>query len=194
MINPELCRDKTDEELVKLVLENQDYFLCLMLRYREKLMRYVIRISGVRYEDAEDILQDIFIKVYKNLYDFDTGLKFSSWIYRIAHNHTISNYRKAKARGDLTSIDLDNEGVKELASELNVEKNIDRDITKLQVAKILAQLDAKYQEVLILRYLEEKDYNEIADILKKPLGTIATLINRAKKQFKHKALAQNINF
>jgi RNA polymerase sigma-70 factor, ECF subfamily len=194
MINPELCREKSDEELVKLVLENQDYFICLMQRYSDKLIRYIIRISGVSQDDAEDILQDIFIKVYKNLNDFNTGLKFSSWIYRIAHNHTISNYRKAKSRGDLNSIDLDDEGVKELAAELSIQKNIDQEITKVQVGKILNQLDPKYKEVLVLRFLEEKDYNEIADILKKPLGTIATLINRAKKQFKQKALSQNINF
>ncbi|MBU4536457.1 sigma-70 family RNA polymerase sigma factor [Patescibacteria group bacterium] len=87
---------KTDGELVSLVLENSDYFLYLVRRYEQKLTRYIARISNLDKDDIEDVLQDIFIKVYKNLNGFDTSLKFSSWIYRITHNEVISNYRKFK--------------------------------------------------------------------------------------------------
>ncbi|MDD5489902.1 MAG: sigma-70 family RNA polymerase sigma factor, partial [Candidatus Moranbacteria bacterium] len=86
MIEKENCREKTDEEMVALTLKNQDYFACLVERYEPKLMRYIRRISAATQEDAEDLLQDVFVKVYRNLNDFDQKLKFSSWIYRIAHN------------------------------------------------------------------------------------------------------------
>ena len=73
-----------------------------------------------------------------------------------------------------------------------MEKEIDLITDKQLITDILNSLDYKYKEILELKFLEEKDYREISDILKKPLGTIATLINRAKKQFKKELIKQNI--
>ena len=115
---------KTDEELVGLVLQNQDDFLYIMERYQEKLSRYIYRISGLVKEDTEDALQEIFLKVYQNLNDFDTSLKFSSWIYRIAHNHIISNHRKVKARPATVSYDDDPALMSRLFAETNILKEI----------------------------------------------------------------------
>ncbi|PIU78076.1 MAG: hypothetical protein COS72_03485, partial [Candidatus Moranbacteria bacterium CG06_land_8_20_14_3_00_43_56] len=98
MLDKENCGEKTDEELVALTLKNQDFFSCIVERYEAKLTRYIRRISAATQEDAEDLLQEIFVKVYRNLYGFDPSLKFSSWIYRIAHNQVISQWRKTKSR------------------------------------------------------------------------------------------------
>jgi RNA polymerase sigma-70 factor (ECF subfamily) len=143
-------------------------------------------------EEIEDLLQDIFIKVYKNLNSFDQDLKFSSWIYRIAHNEVISSFRLKKRRpwhypGEENNIELTN-----LVSEVNIEKEINDKLTRENIEKLLDRLDEKYSEVLILKYFEEKDYQEISDILKKPLGTVATLLNRAKKEFKKEVEKNNI--
>ena len=62
-----------------------------------------------------------------------------------------------------------------------MEKELERKFTSEEIRNILSKIDAKYKEVLVLRFLEEKDYKEISDILEKPMGTVATLINRAKK-------------
>ncbi|MBT6690999.1 RNA polymerase sigma factor [Candidatus Parcubacteria bacterium] len=177
------CKGKTDEELVSLALGEADYFLCLMKRYEAKLLRYINRIANIRQEDAEDVLQDSFIKVYENLNNFDDKLKFSSWIYRIVHNQVISNFRKLKARPQ--QIDWDSENIlNNLIADFNISREIDREYLSQKVAQVLEELDDKYQEVLILKYLEDKNYQEISDILKKPMGTIATLLSRAKQQFK----------
>jgi len=85
-----------DEEVLKLVIEDLNYFPEIILRYEEKLLKYIIRISSLDLADAENLLQEVFIKVYKNIYDFDSKFSFSSWIYRIAHNVTIDHYRKNK--------------------------------------------------------------------------------------------------
>lgn len=175
---------KTDEELVVLVLENPDYFLYLVRRYEEKLSRYMTRISNLDKDGVEDILQEVFIKVYKNLNGFDTSLKFSSWIYRITHNEVISNYRKFKNK--TTAIRFDSEGgefIKNIADDWDLEKELNLKDLKMDIGLILEKMNLKYREVLILRFLEEKSYSEISDILKKPEGTVATLLNRAKKQF-----------
>ena len=176
--------DKTDNQLVELTLANQDNFLYLMKRYEGKLLAYILRISNVDRDEAEDILQDVFIKTYKNLNSFDINLKFSSWIYRITHNQVISNYRKIQARPQKYTFDVDDEILNNIASDFDIIREIDRSLLRDNIEDILISLDQKFQEVLILRFLEEKDYKEISDILKKPMGTVATLLNRSKKAFR----------
>ncbi|MDD5731840.1 MAG: sigma-70 family RNA polymerase sigma factor [Patescibacteria group bacterium] len=175
---------KKDEEIVKLILKNQDNFVYIVRRYEDKLSRYIKRISGLEKEDVEDLLQDVFIKVYQNLNDFDTSLKFSSWIYRIAHNETISNYRKMKSRPVGVSYDDDPALANQLASKSDFVKEIEKEYDAKVIRKVLAKMDKKYREVLILKFIEEKDYNEISDILQKPIGTVGAMINRGKAQFK----------
>jgi len=174
---------KTDEELAKESLTNEVFYTHLMERYEKKLMRYVVRLVSLTKEDAEEIVQDVFIKTYRNLNDFDPALKFSSWIYRIAHNETISKLRKMKARPQVVDAE-DNKQLEKIASEMDAEQELDRKYTSELVQKSLGRLDRKYREVLILRFLEEKDYKEISDILKKPLGTVSVLLNRAKVKLK----------
>lgn len=184
MVDNQLYALKTDSQLVAMTLANQDNFLYLVQRYEEKLLRYTLRISNISYEEGQDVLQEVFIKVYKNLNNFDQSLKFSSWIYRIAHNEVISHYRKAKIRPEPATWIFDPEGLEKIISDLDINQEVDRELLKNQVGKVLNKLDPKYREVLILRFLEEQDYREISDILKKPVGTVGTLLNRAKKQFK----------
>ena len=185
--------NKTDTELVKLALVNQDDFLFLMKKYEKKLLAYISRITNMSLEDREDILQEVFIKVYRNLNDFDESLKFSSWIYRITHNHVISIYRKLKARPQLTELE-DKNLAHSFLEGLPIQDNIDRSLEIVKINKVLVKLDKKYSEVLILKYLEQKDYKEISDILKKPLGTVSALINRAKKNFIKETQKQKIIF
>lgn len=180
--------EKTDEELVALTLKDENFYAFLVERYEDKLTRYILRISGGSKEDVEDTLQDVFISAYKNLNSFDSNLKFSSWIYRIAHNKVISHFRKITARPKTVTYEGDGQLLNILASDLDIAKDLERKYTAEEVKATLDKLDERYKEVLVLKFLEEKDYKEISDILEKPMGTVATLINRAKKQFKEKTL------
>lgn len=190
----EECARKTDEELVALTLKNQDFFSCLVERYEPKLRRYIQRISAATQEDAEDLLQEIFLKVYRNLRDFDQNLKFSSWIYRIAHNQVVSAWRKTKSRPPVIKFGADEDFLKFIATDEDLAGDTERKFSDEEVRKMLENLDHKYKEVLVLKFLEEKSYEEISDILQKPLGTVATLINRAKKQFAKIMEEQGIKF
>lgn len=185
-------KDKTDEELASLTLDKQSYFLHLIKRYEGKLLNYILRITSISNEEAEDILQDVFIRVYENLRDFDTDLKFSSWIYRIAHNQVISNYRKNKARPQIAIFDLEEDILEKLASDLDLAKEADAKFLTGNINRVLGSLPNRYREILVLKYLEEKDYREISDIIKKPMGTVASLINRAKREFRQELEKQNI--
>ncbi len=179
-------KKKLDKELVSLTLKNQDFFVYIMERYQEKLFYYIRKISNLDKEDIEDLLQEIFIKAYQNLNAFDPNMKFSSWIYRIAHNQTIDHFRKTKSRPQIAFLeqDIKEEILNNVKSDFDIKKEIEKKETKREVLDILNNLDDKYKEVLMLKFIEEKDYKEISDILKKPIGTVSTLINRAKKQFK----------
>ena len=191
MITGSECVNKTDEQIVVLTLKNQDYYLCLMKRYEAKLLNYILKISNINIEDAEDILQEVFIKAYQNLNDFDLNLKFSNWIYSIAHNATISAFRKKKVRPQTVSWeDKDLNNI--LESTLDVENTSLQKLTYKQILKIINRLPLKYKDVLILKFMEGKDYREISDILHKPMGTIATLINRAKKSLKQELKKEDI--
>jgi len=192
MFHPKECADKNDIELIKLTLKNKDFFACLVKKYEQPLLRYIQRISSFNLETAEDILQEAFIKVYQNLNDFDPNLKFSSWLYRIVHNQTISYYRRLKNQPQGIYQTDDSEELNQLVSQINIEREMNNQLNGKIIKKILESMDIKYREVLILKFLEEKSYQEISDILKKPMGTVATLINRAKKQFKQELINQKI--
>jgi RNA polymerase sigma-70 factor, ECF subfamily len=188
------CNHKSDEELVELTLSDQGWYLCLMKRYEDKLARFIRRISGVNDQDLEDILQDVFIKAYRNLNNFDLDLKFSSWIYRICRNHVISYYRKVQSRPQAIGGD-DGEMILNLIQDENDPHAVmDETLSNEKIKNVLSHMDKKYQEVIVLKYLEDKDYQEISDILKKPVGTVGTLLSRAKKQFKQIVQKQGTEF
>jgi len=174
----------TDEELAYKTLVNQDFFRFLVERYQNKLMRYILRLTSVNKQDAEDILQDVFLDVYRNLNSFDERFKFSSWIYRIAHNRVISVWRKNKNTPIIFNKEESLELFKNIASEENIVSELSKKDIQKEVEQVLAKMKKEYAEILVLKFLEEKSYIEISDILKKPMGTVATLINRAKKQFR----------
>ncbi len=180
---------KSDKELIKLTLDDKEAFLPLMRRYEERLFRYILRISNFSHEEAEDILQDVFIAVYRNLNNYDEKLSFSSWAYRIAHNKTISKYRFKKARPE--TVNLEKTDLSKLFSNIDIEKEIDNKIITSKVLGTLKLLKESYKEIIILKYLEEKSYQEISDILKKPIGSVATNLKKAKECFKKHWLKNN---
>lgn len=175
---------KSDEELVVLTLENQSNFSFLVNRYQEKLSRYIRRLSGLSKEEIEDLLQNIFIKAYLNLNDFDGRLKFSSWLYRIAHNETIDNYRRHQARPQLLDVDISDSYVKEITGEVDLFAELAHQEIKIIIQEAINSLDYKLKEVLILKFIEEKDYREISDIIRKPIGTVASRLNKAKTELR----------
>jgi RNA polymerase sigma-70 factor, ECF subfamily len=183
---------RSDEELVLETLRTPSSFGFLIERYEAKLRRYISRLGVRGHEDQQDVLQDIFIKTYRNLNGFDTSLSFSSWIYRIAHNESISWYRKQNIRpeGNLVA---DSDEILALieSKELSHEDKFDQKLDAKALTAAMAKLDMKYQEVLVLRFFEHKEYEEISDILKIPIGTVGTLITRGKKRLQDELKAEN---
>jgi RNA polymerase sigma-70 factor (ECF subfamily) len=173
----------SDEELVQKTLKDKQSFRLLIERYEAKLTRYIMRLGVKNPDDQLDVMQEVFLKIYKNLHDFDTALSFSSWAYRIAHNEAISWFRKRSVRpeGHLVA---DSDEIVSLQSTLlpDAEELVDRSFNARELTSALKRLDAKYRQVLILRFFEHKEYEEISDILKIPVGSVGTLLHRGKKR------------
>lgn len=172
-------RKSDDEDLVVAARHDPEAFGKLMERYEAPLTRYLMRLTGWAGEEVEDILQEAFIKAYRNLNDYDSSLKFSAWMYRITHNQAIDILRRQTASPVRSEWSL--EDVARLvpathdtqAELLNKERLED-------VRRAIGSLPERYREVLILRFLEEKSYEEIMDILKMPKGSVATAVSRGR--------------
>lgn len=174
--------EKTDEAIAEDVQKgNGESFGLLVGRYEKKLLRYARRFL-FGYNEAEDMVQEVFLKAYANIQGFDSKRSFNSWIYRIAHNQFINEIKK-KGREPLPFFDPDtlfphpvdphfaDDEVKEL--EL-----------KLMMEKCLTELKPQYREVMVLYYYENMDYRTISDILRIPVSTVGVRLSRAKQALK----------
>jgi len=179
------CTGKTDREVVQMVLRNYDYFECLIARYEERIKRYIIRICSVNPETAEDIAQEVFVKVFYHLNDYNNNFSFSVWIYRIAHNMAVDFIRKnSRFFESITNYGDGSEVYNLILADDDLYENYRKKELGMIVRKALYSLPRKYREVLILRYLEDISYKEISYILKKPVNSVAVLINRGSKLLK----------
>lgn len=175
---------ESDEHLARLATTDQTAFAILLSRYEAKLYRYIRRQTDAPHEECEDILQEVFLKTYRYLHSFDPSLSFSTWIYRIAHNETISHFRKRSVRPRTIPEEEGELYLQNIATEIDMIEEIDTKALQHSIRESLSKLGPKYTDVLILRYLEEKSYEEISDILKLPIKTVGTRINRAKSKLK----------
>ncbi len=168
-----------DEDLVKAIVSGQKkLFYHLVTRYEAKLKRYILTITNRRNE-VEDILQNVFLKAYKNLPIFNNSLKFSSWIYRIAHNESINLIGSSFIQKFVSMPEWFDVGRID-----GIEEEIDDEQMKRKLKGCVEQLDIKYKDPLVLFYYEEKSYEEISDILRISVRNVGVLIHRGKLKIK----------
>ncbi len=177
-------RDKSDNDLVEYILtKDPEAFSELVNRYQGKISVYLKRMIGNEAE-VKDALQEVFVKVFENLSRFDSSRKFSSWIYRIAHNEAVNFIKKRQRRKTIQWEDFLSyykwaEDKNEDMEDLWLERE-----HKEKLKQAFKKLSPKYKEVAKLRFFENKSYEEISRALGKPVNTVGTLVNRAKKKLK----------
>jgi len=170
-------KELKDEQIVEIVrTSDKELYREIITRYQDKLLRYALYLIRDK-EKAADAVQESFIKAFINLNAFNLKMKFSSWIYRIVHNQAINIINKNKKELPLLdNVDFD--------SGKNTEFDLSKKEIKERVDKCINQIPMMYSEPLSLYYLEEKSYEEISDILRLPVSTVGTRINRAKSIMK----------
>lgn len=174
--------NKTDEEIASLVQSgDNEIFGVLVERYEEKILRYARRF--LLKSEAEDIVQEVFIKAYVNIKSFDTKRKFSPWIYRIAHNEFINAIKKKSRESLLLFFDADTIFPHPVAKE-TADGELSQREMKEMLEKNLEKIPSKYSEPLILFYFEELSYEEIAEILRIPISTVGVRLKRGRAALK----------
>ncbi len=177
----------SDEELVNKIKNGDlDAFTFLIKRYEHKLLRYASFLC-FNQNLIDDIVQNSFIKAYQNLNQFDEQKKFSSWIYRIVHNESINQGKKANHEVIIEDLQW-----LSLASNENILNQIEKEEKSTRLKNILQTMPTKYLEVLWLHYFEEKSYQEIAEILKLNISLVGVRINRGKKMIKKILTEENL--
>jgi RNA polymerase sigma-70 factor (ECF subfamily) len=171
----------TDEEVVELVQKgDKNKFGEIVERYQEKLFWYVKGVINQNNEEVEDVVQEVFLSSYENILSFDCNKKFSSWIYRIAHNKAIDTFRKKRVKKEsIEDYDEFFGNDDKLLEELQIDKEKEE-----SVEKAINKLELKYKEVVRLYYFDQKSYDEISDILRIPTGNVGVLLFRAKSILK----------
>lgn len=171
----------TDEEIVKQVLNgNIHIFSEIVDKYKDYVFSLIYRFT-YNCSEAEDISQEIFINIYKNLNKFHGGSKLSTWIYRISYNLCIDWYRKNKNKPPGISFDDITEPVD---CNLSPEEKFLEHTKAVELHKSIMKLDKKYIDVLILFYYQELSYEEISAILDLPVKTVETQLYRGRNKLK----------
>jgi RNA polymerase sigma-70 factor (ECF subfamily) len=183
---------KSDNELLEMAKNDPEIFGILMERYENQLFHFIRRIGQFQKEDIEDLLQEVFIKIYRKINEYEGELKFSSWIYRVAHNHVIDHFRKVGSRPQQNMLE-DEEWEKLVSGNVSMEKELSNKDCVEKIKKCISAIPINYREVLVLRFVEDLEYEEIMDILKKPKGTVATLISRGKEALAKKMKENSVD-
>ena len=176
-----------DLELVRRCLAgDSSAYTGLVERYQKPVFGLIVRMLGDPGA-SEEIAQEAFVRAYTHLSSFDQKRKFSSWLFRIAHNATIDELRKRRH----TMVPLESEGDEGRLDLLDVladqrtadpERRASGSALRDDLEEILRELRPEYAEVMVLRFVEELAYEEIAEIMDLPLGTIKTYIHRARRR------------
>ncbi len=172
----------TDSQLVDKVLSGDGRaFEHLFDRYGSSLHRLYLVRTGGNSDDTNDLIQEIFVKAFLNLSSYDPAYAFGQWIYTIAKNTFIDYVRKR--RDDLSIDNTKGEYIRQpVALTPNPEENIISSQQRVLLDQYLEVMNPKYRQLIELRFFNDLSYEEIAERLDMPLGTVKTRIHRARTQ------------
>ena len=184
----------SDRELVATAVDGvEGSFEELVRRYQRPISAYVYRMVG-NYESALDLTQEIFIKVYNSLRRYREEFKFSTWIYKIAHNSAVDHLRRNATReqslvvgpeGDQFDLPLE-------STRLSPEQESERKERRGEIESVVRTLPANYRELIILRHSQDLSYEEIVEVTGLPLGTVKNRLFRAREMMRQQFIERGI--
>ncbi|HBB93806.1 MAG TPA: hypothetical protein DC054_00285 [Blastocatellia bacterium] len=184
-----------DGELVQTAVAGREAsFEELVRRYQRPIAAYVYRMVG-DYDSALDLTQEVFIKVYNSLARYRSEFKFSTWIYKIAHNAAIDHLRRHAVREQALTCSVDGER-REVVIEsrrLTPEQESERKERRSEIESVVQLLQASYRELIVLRHSHDLSYDEIAEVTGLPLGTVKNRLFRAREAMRDLLVQRGID-
>jgi len=184
-----------DYELVQTAVAGREAsFEELVRRYQRPIAAYVYRMVG-DYDSALDLTQEVFIKVYNSLNRYRSEFKFSTWIYKIAHNAAIDHLRRHSVREQTLSGSVEGER-REITIEskrLTPEQESERKERRLEIELVVQLLQPAYRELIVLRHSHDLSYDEIAEVTGLPLGTVKNRLFRAREAMRDLLVQRGID-
>jgi len=182
----EKIKSLTDGELIETAISGrEDSFEELVRRYQRPITNYVYRMLS-DYDASLDVTQEVFIKVYNSLARYSSDYKFSTWLYRIAHNAAIDYMRRNSVNSQ--SIEAENaDGTYQLQIESprpTPEQERERSEWRTEIETVVKCLPTVYRELIMLRHAQDLSYDEIAEITNLPLGTVKNRLFRAREMMR----------
>ena len=173
----------TDQQLTRLATQGDAVaFEHLFNRYRDAIRQIYLQRMGGRDEDADDLLQETFIKVYLNLERYDESYTFGQWIYTIARNTFVDFMRKRRDDLSIDTIPSGPGAIMPTAASPTPEESFIRSQQQSQLEHHMERMTPRYRQLIELRFLREYSYEEISAELALPMGTVKTQIHRAREQ------------
>ena len=182
----ENIKSLTDGELIQTAIRGrEDGFEELVRRYQRPIIGYIYRMLN-NYDASLDVTQEVFIKVYNSLERYSSEYKFSTWLYRIAHNAAIDYMRRNSVNQQ--SIETENaDGTYQLqieSSQPNPEQERERSEWRKEIETVVKCLPQVYRELILLRHAQDLSYDEIVEITNLPLGTVKNRLFRAREMMR----------
>ena len=161
-------------------------FVGLVEAYQGPVYRLALGM-GLSPHDAEEVAQETFVAAWRGLPNFRGDSKFFTWLYQLTHHAAIDFLRREKRHGDMMEL---SECPEISDGEDQPEEVAEKQEDKEAVVAAMQELTPEYREILLLRYMQELDYDEISAVLAVPAGTVKSRLNRAKAQLKETLLRQ----
>src|SRR4051812_40553061 len=181
-----------DYELVESAVAGREAsFEELVRRYQRPIAAYVYRMVG-DYDAALDLTQDVFIRVYNSLARYRSEFKFSTWIYKIAHNAAIDHLRRSAAREQALTDGTGEERAEVVERRLSPEQESERNERCSEIEMVVQSLPHAYRELIVLRHSNDLSYDEIAEVTGLPLGTVKNRLFRARESMRDLLLQKGI--
>jgi RNA polymerase sigma-70 factor (ECF subfamily) len=181
---------ETDTRIIEEIRAgNIRRFSELVDRHKNRAMTLAFRLIGAK-EDAEEVVQDAFVRAFRNLGEFRGDAKFATWFYRIVYNLCMTRLRQRRTAPDMVNMDTVEERILADEEGLAVHERIDRADFQTLVQKEIQDLPDRYKSAITLFYVQEMNYEEIAQVLGKPLGTVKTDLFRGRNILRRRVLGE----
>ena len=178
--DPEITPQTSVDELIERCLRgDQTAWEAIVRMHWRKVFNVAYKFVG-RHDEAEDLTQDIFLKIFKALHTFDRRANFQTWLISISRNLCIDHYRSVRKERETLAREVDPSNLMPVSRERSPHGHVEQADLRRQIQEALAELPATLREAVVKRDLQEFSYQEIAEQLRLPEGTVKSRINRGR--------------